>query len=89
MKVYSGEGIIVKAYERNGSYFLRIDTRTVRTVATRGSRKPHLEEGWREFEKMLATKEQANRYFMGIKKNHPDLKFVRETDETPKDCFYH
>lgn len=76
MKRYRNENdtIRVGAYEENGKYVIEIAKQVKMLVATRGSRKPHVEYDIRSFKKEFDTKDRANAYFKGIKKNNPTLK---------------
>jgi hypothetical protein len=75
MKIYknSTDTMRVGAEERNGKYIIIIEKQFKRLVATKNSRKAHTEIDYSHFEKAFDTAEQANRYFLGIKKNNPTL----------------
>ena len=64
----------VAATEKEGNYLIIIEKEMKMIVATKGSRNPHVESYYTHFEKAFKTKEQANAYFKGIKKNNPTLK---------------
>lgn len=64
----------VGAYEKDGKYIIIIEKIRKTLVASRNSHKAHTEEYTTHFEKTFDTAEQANRYFLGIKKNNPTLK---------------
>lgn len=76
MKVYRNDAdtIRVGAYEKNGKYYIVIEKLFNRWVATRNSTKAHIEQDFSHYEKVFNSKEQANAYFGGIKKNNPTLK---------------
>lgn len=63
----------VEAFQRDGKYILKIYTKKVAIMHKKGY-KAWGEEYWDSFEKAFDTPEQANRYFLGIKKNNPTLK---------------
>lgn len=72
----SDGGMMVGATQQDGKYIIIIEKERKMLVATKGSRKPHIEYDYSHFEKAFDTPEQANRYFLGIKKNHPTLRMV-------------
>lgn len=76
MKKYRNENdtMRVGAYEKDGRFCIVIEEVRKMLVATKGSRKAHIEEYISHFEKCFDTADQANRYFLGIKKNNPTLK---------------
>lgn len=78
MKIYknSTDTMRVGAEERDGKYIIIIEKQFKRLVATKNSRKAHTEIDYNHFEKTFDTAEQANRYFLGIKKNNPTLERV-------------
>lgn len=78
MKMFKNENdtMRVGAEERNGKYIIIIEKVRKTLVASRNSHKAHVEEYTTHFEKAFDTKEQANRYFLGIKKNNPTLKAI-------------
>jgi hypothetical protein len=78
MKIYKNESdtMRVGACERDGKYIIIIEKERKALVASRNSHKPHVEEYTAHYEKAFDTKEQANRYFLGIKKNNPTLKAI-------------
>lgn len=79
MKRYRGQSIMVDTYKRGGYYILRITNYCVFYVATKHSRKAHLEEGWMpSYEMKFERKESANKYFLAIKKSNPDLKMISD-----------
>ena len=79
MKRYEGARIRITVFRRGGYYILHISTYSTFHVATKNSRKAHLESGWApEFIKKFEDKDQANRYFRAVKKNHPDLRLVED-----------
>lgn len=75
MKIYknSTDTMRVGAEERDGKYIIIIEKQFKRLVATKNSHKAHTEIDYSHFEKTFDTAEQANRYFLGIKKNNPTL----------------
>ena len=77
MKRYESETICVEAYKRGGYYILRIRQYNNFYVATKHSRKAHIESGWTSpYEKKFEEKEQANKYFKAIKMRNPDMQLV-------------
>lgn len=76
MKVYrnANDTMRVGAYEKDGRFCIVIEKVYKMQVATKGSSKAHVEEDIKHFEKCFDTADQANRYFLGIKKNNPTLK---------------
>ena len=78
MKIYKNESdtMRVGAYEKDGEYIIIIEKIRKTLVASKNSRKAHVEEYTTHFEKAFNTAEQANRYFKGIKKNNPTLKAI-------------
>lgn len=79
MKKYTTKSgdMMVGATVVNGKYIIIIEKEKKLLVATKHSRKPHIEYDYTHYEKAFETPEAANRYFLGIKKNHPTLKEVR------------
>ena len=75
MKLYKNadDTMRVGAVEKNGKYVIIIEKQFKRIVATKHSTKAHAETDYSHFEKAFDTKEQANNYFKGIKKNNPTL----------------
>ena len=74
MKRYAGHRVCVDAFKRGGYYVLRIRNYKTFLVATKGSKKSHWESGWMPaYEMKFETKERANKYFAGIKRNNFDL----------------
>ena len=78
MKIYknANDTMRIGATEKDGKYIIIIEKEKKMIVATKGSKKPHIETDYSHFEKSFETSEQANRYFLGIKKNNPTLKLV-------------
>lgn len=78
MKIYKNENDTVRvgAEKREGKYIIIVEKVRKFMVATKGTRKPHIEEDINHFEKEFSSKEQANRYFLGIKRNNPTLKLI-------------
>lgn len=76
MKIYknANDTVRVGATEKNGKYVIIVEKERKVLVATKGSHKPHVETDYSHYEKAFDTKEQANRYFLGIKRNNPTLK---------------
>lgn len=66
----------VGAYEKDGKYIIVVEKERPMLVASKNSTKAHVEYDYTHYEKQFDTKEQANRYFMGIKKNNPTLKHI-------------
>ena len=64
----------IEAFLRDGKYVLRINTKRVMVIHQRG--KAHGEEYVDTIEKEFDTPEQANRYYLGIKKNNPTLRAI-------------
>ena len=75
MKIYknSNDTMRVGAVEKGGKYIIIIEKERKILVASKGSRKSHIESDYSHYEKAFDTAEQANRYFWGIKKNNPTL----------------
>lgn len=76
VKVYKGNNIIVEAYKTASFYNLRIFTLRNHITATRIHGEYGNESWWDETVEKFETKEMANRYFKGIQKNNPDMKYV-------------
>lgn len=78
MKTYknSNDSMRVGAEKRNGKFIIIIEKQKKILVATKGSRKPHIEVDYTHFEKTFDEPEQANAYFKGILKNNPTLKEI-------------
>ncbi len=76
MKVYKNENDTMRigAYEKNGKYYLVIEKEIRMLVATRNSKKSHVEYDYKHYEKEFNNAQQANNYFKAIKKNNPTLK---------------
>jgi hypothetical protein len=76
MKIYknANDTMRVGATEKNGKYIIIIEKEHKMLVATKNNHKAHVETDYSHYEKVFDTKEQANRYFLGIKKNNPTLK---------------
>lgn len=66
----------VRATKENDEYVLVIAYVSARFVATKHSRKAHIETDISSFEKRFANRESANKYFLKIKENHKTLKQV-------------
>lgn len=75
MKIYknANDTMRVGAVEKDGKYIIIIEKERKMLVATKGNRKAHTETDYSHYEKAFDTAEQANRYFLGIKKNNPTL----------------
>lgn len=78
MKIYKtqNDSMRVGAMEKDGKYIIIIEKPRKMLVATKGNRNAHIETDYNHYEKAFETAEQANRYFMGIKKNNPTLKEI-------------
>lgn len=78
MKLYRNENDTVRvgALERDGRFVIIIEKERKLLVATKGSRKAHVETDYTHYEKEFDTKESANRYFKGIKRNNPTLRAI-------------
>ena len=74
-KIYrnANDTMRVAAIERNNKYVIVIEKERAMLVASRNSRNPHVEHYYDHYEKEFDNKEQANRYFKGIKRNNPTL----------------
>lgn len=75
MKTYKNENdtMRVGALERDGKYIIIIEKEKQMLVASRNSRKPHTESYYTHYEKRFDSREKANAYFKGIKRNNPTL----------------
>lgn len=78
MKMYKTENdaMRVGAMQKNGKYIIVVEKERKMIVATKGNRKPHVETYYTHFEKSFDDAEQANRYFLGIKRNNPTLRII-------------
>lgn len=78
MKLYKNENdsMRVGAVEKNGKYIIIIEKKRNMLVASKNSRKAHIEEDYSHFEKSFDSAEEANAYFKGIKKNNPTLALI-------------
>lgn len=76
MKLYktANDNMRVGAYEENGKFYLIIEKRIAFYVATKNSNKKHIEYDYRQTKKEFSSKDHANNYFKGIKRNNPTLK---------------
>lgn len=75
MKTYrtANDSMRVGAYEDKGQYVIIIEKKITLIVATKGSKRAHGETDFTHYEKRFSDKGQANKYFIGIKKNNPTL----------------
>lgn len=75
MKIYknANDTMRVGAVEKDGKYIIIIEKERKMLVASRNSRKAHVETYNTHYEKSFDSKEKANAYFKGIKKNNPTL----------------
>ena len=80
MKIYRTESdyMRVGTEKKDEKYIITITKKRNILVATRGSSKPHKEEIYNTYKKEFDSAEKANRYFKGIKANHPTLTFFKE-----------
>ena len=76
MKIYKNDSdsIRVGTYEENGKYYIIVERVYNTLVATKHSRKPHVEEMMKRYEREFDNKDKANNYFKAIKRNNPTLK---------------
>lgn len=79
MKIYknANDTVRVGAVEKNGKYVIIVEKERKMLVASKNSHKSHIETDYSHFEKAFDTADQANRYFLGIKRNNPTLTLAK------------